>query len=930
MLACAFSALGTASTSIEPIPVGVSTAEMAAAQIKQYATSDTVSPDELIAHYNAFITLLPAYYSIEVEAEVINAKLTAMIAVSNSLLKESQHKKLAGDPHLQKVDQLISEGLLLSQKAQQTLLEADFLRVFWLRELFRDQLLSGTTALEKAIDLYRSIDAVNGKLIDAYRDLSYSYILMGRIAEAKSLLRKCIVYDTEAQDTQRLINDYFALADAYLKSGDTTIARRYFELVIELNTQRNTFYDNIALSKIGSINRSQGRWLDALKDHKLTHQYFATRHLYREIVSQIELAKDYLALGDLMSAADYAEQALNDARSLPEQRLDAALLLLNISVKRNNAAGVNRWRSETDQILSQAAKRSGNHLVYPLKQIEFSVQLLKYYSQINEVGRIREIGSHCIEIIREVGLALRPRHDDYLAWSAKIQPFIGTYAAALYHTRQGGILTLLDSFSALSSQISASIVLNTNGVESEEELRRLDNFLTSEQAVVTAYANASKLGNSQALDELKRRQQLRDISRELYISKTERRDTQVDNLPRFQTQVEDFAMPPGDLVVRFYVQEEVSFAIVKDNEDERYIALPSRQNVEALVSAAITDVNFMGTDGVSSRKQRFSKLGQLLPVELLNNKRYNRLIIITDEVVHQVPFSLIDIQPRDPAYHPLIDDYQVVRTYSAREFYESSSNAHSEETGSIVPEIAVFADPVFNANQNTPANSGDYRSWLQGLQQLPHTAREARFIQAAYPPGKVSVYLGPEATTAKLLSPELRGSDVLHIATHGYYSPSTPQITAIATSVVDSSGKRLSGFLSLSELLSRPFDAKLIVVSGCETMLGQNFQGQGVRSLTQGLMSQGADAVIGTLWKVSDKASAEFMRVFYNHLMESNGDVVSSLTQTKQFFIDSVRYSEPRYWAGYSLTARTLDAASNAFRRRGNSQHAVMSQQITE
>jgi CHAT domain-containing protein len=67
-------------------------------------------------------------------------------------------------------------------------------------------------------------------------------------------------------------------------------------------------------------------------------------------------------------------------------------------------------------------------------------------------------------------------------------------------------------------------------------------------------------------------------------------------------------------------------------------------------------------------------------------------------------------------------------------------------------------------------------------------------------------------------------------------------------------------------------------------------------------LAQGADSVVGILWKVADKPTAIFMRYFYQALKTTNGDNAESLRQAQLQLKRKGRYKHPRYWAGFVLT----------------------------
>jgi CHAT domain-containing protein len=224
------------------------------------------------------------------------------------------------------------------------------------------------------------------------------------------------------------------------------------------------------------------------------------------------------------------------------------------------------------------------------------------------------------------------------------------------------------------------------------------------------------------------------------------------------------------------------------------------------------------------------------------------------------------------------------------------------------PGIVVFADPIEGPLRAASAqlHPSPGARWADGLFSLPSSRTEAAGIARIFATHKVKSYLGPAATTQVLLSREVRAASVLHIATHGYFSDATPDIVGLATSGSAGVG---GGFLGLTELFTERFSSRLVVISGCETMRGKDYNGWGVRSLADGFVTQGAGSVVGALWSISDVGTAELMEAFYASLHRSDGNSSLALSVAQRLLAESRRLYDPYFWAGIVLesTNRSFD-----------------------
>ena len=76
--------------------------------------------------------------------------------------------------------------------------------------------------------------------------------------------------------------------------------------------------------------------------------------------------------------------------------------------------------------------------------------------------------------------------------------------------------------------------------------------------------------------------------------------------------------------------------------------------------------------------------------------------------------------------------------------------------------------------------------------------------------------------------------------------------------------------------------------------------------ISRGFVAQGVKHVISTLWPVSDRASADFIAIFYRQLLDL-GNVSLALQATRNEIQQNPSYRNPFYWAAYVLTSVSQD-----------------------
>ena len=167
---------------------------------------------------------------------------------------------------------------------------------------------------------------------------------------------------------------------------------------------------------------------------------------------------------------------------------------------------------------------------------------------------------------------------------------------------------------------------------------------------------------------------------------------------------------------------------------------------------------------------------------------------------------------------------------------------------------------------------------------------------------------------------------LIHIATHGFYFPPEEDVTSSFFNGLHSytqkdysmlysgllfaggnnawTGKEIEegvedGILTADEISRLDLSAnKLIVLSACNTGLGDIDNVDGVFGLQRGLKRAGAKTVLMSLWKVPDKETIDLMRMFYKELLNGNTPQQSLKSAQKQMMAEG---KTPYYWAGFIL-----------------------------
>jgi CHAT domain-containing protein len=199
--------------------------------------------------------------------------------------------------------------------------------------------------------------------------------------------------------------------------------------------------------------------------------------------------------------------------------------------------------------------------------------------------------------------------------------------------------------------------------------------------------------------------------------------------------------------------------------------------------------------------------------------------------------------------------------------------AAGAETSSL--QWVAFGDPWFPPRlaQSGPEEVGEtrLRSFSRSAQlswkRLPQSRREVEGIAALFPSDRRQTYIDREATEERAMAVG-RDARIVHFATHVFVDDRSPFDSGLVLSIPEETREgRDNGLLQVWEIFeSMRLDADLVVLSACETGIGEIRGGEGIIGLTRAFQYAGARSVLASLWRVEDEATAELMQRFYRHL----------------------------------------------------------------
>ncbi|MFP4299854.1 MAG: CHAT domain-containing protein, partial [Spirulinaceae cyanobacterium] len=350
-------------------------------------------------------------------------------------------------------------------------------------------------------------------------------------------------------------------------------------------------------------------------------------------------------------------------------------------------------------------------------------------------------------------------------------------------------------------------------------------------------------------------------------------------------------------------------------------------------AAAKTLQGALGTRGNLTRLQETARELDSLLMQPIRAKLGDKthILLSPDSQLNLIPFAALV----DENSQYLVENYQITYLSTGRDLLRLQNQQQPRQTSVIVANPDYDESGVNNSavafNRGGNQRSNDIDSIRFG--PLPGTAAEAAAIQPLLP--NATVLTQSEATEQAIK--QVEAPRILHVATHGFFlnvdlvaptanplenrgivgvqarpnadfAPSAPlnqenpllrSGLALAGFNTRSGGGSEDGVLTALELAGLNLrGTQLVVLSACETGVGDVANGEGVYGLRRALAIAGAESQLISLWKVSDEGTKDLMVDYYQRLIGGEGRS-AALREVQLAMLQDAEYQHPYFWAAF-------------------------------
>lgn len=362
----------------------------------------------------------------------------------------------------------------------------------------------------------------------------------------------------------------------------------------------------------------------------------------------------------------------------------------------------------------------------------------------------------------------------------------------------------------------------------------------------------------------------------------------------FLASTEYFENNSETVVIEYFASEDEIFYVALFDKTIRLYNTQRDDEFKSEFRSLLQEISNKPT--FKSNKESFKKfctsaygIQQKLLAEVLKDLDgfKSRLVIVPDDYLSKLPFEVLLKSKEASSYFDaeyLIKDYEI---------------SYSLSTELIKSRAVEKRAP--NKMIGFGYSSGEDVDSRSPLGALPGAIEEINYLKENI---RGDYFLGKEGSKDNFLS-AARDFDIIHLAIHGI-SDSTDRYNSrlIFNGTADN-------VLQTKDIYLANLNSRLVVLSACESGVGEINEGEGTFSIARGFALTGTEAIVMSLWKVDDNSSAQLMVDFYEGL-NSKLTVSSALINSKKKYLANAdEYtSHPYYWSSFVMLGDDININS--------------------
>lgn len=726
---------------------------------------------------------------------------------------------------------------------------------------------------QKAVEVFSSALTLREKEPDNMdlgiinSSLAKIYLDIGEIQKAKELYAKALIFSLLAKNKSAVAQIYVSLGDSYSLSGNKTEAlKMYAKSLPYIKESKARYQIAELLMRVGGQMNFYGSRTEALETYSQALPIYKAINDYNgEGAVNIEKGRVFAQMGQINNAIE----SYSKAASL---------------IEKSNVASL-----KADLYLAKAslfAGESKNDMAYA-----------DYENALSILEKIRT----------ETGLA-----DMKMSFTEKISRSVEEATLFMIKTdHRDKAFQFLESIKArtLLDQLAEK---NIGNVE-----KGLNPKLKQSRDKLVTQLSFVKSSLTKAVDELS----IKKLQNEK--NNLEQEWDKLNYQIRFQNPVYTSILYPdivpvkdlqkkilknGEVLLNYFINENEIYVYLISSKDFQIVKLPdSVSTIEKEVQEYQRNLQY-------NRPVYESNLYSLLIEPVIQYiKDYKTLIIAPDGFLTLIPFESIIVEYNEQLERPefLIEEYTVKYIQSATmlSLIRTTLKNLSKKDAFI-----GFGDPVYDyGNFKAGKQEKGEISKVRGVELTPNlksisynrsggllnrlegSGIEVKEIANVFGAKNSKVLTRLDAKEENIKNSDLKKYGYIVISCHGLVSD---QFQSLVLSQIPNSGE--DGYLTIDEIMNLDWNAKLVVLSACQTGKGKIRRGEGVVGLTRAVMHAGTSAAIVSLWNVSDEGTKELMIRLFKNIVQKKMLKEEALRQAKIEMLGT-KFSNPFFWSSFIM-----------------------------
>ncbi|WP_299124583.1 CHAT domain-containing tetratricopeptide repeat protein [uncultured Winogradskyella sp.] len=362
-----------------------------------------------------------------------------------------------------------------------------------------------------------------------------------------------------------------------------------------------------------------------------------------------------------------------------------------------------------------------------------------------------------------------------------------------------------------------------------------------------------------------------------------------------------------------------AFVLSKNSKSPTYVSLFNELELRQIIEN--TTQKFKDPKSVIT--ELYKAKGSLLynyiwlPIEKVLDESH-KIYIAPTGILQNIAFSALPINSK----LSLGEKYNIIRINSSKDIANSNISQNFNQA-------LLFGGITYVLNQEIEDQT-NVKTRSSKFTELPGTLKEVNALEEILKSNNIITHkkIGFDASEENFINSTFLKPEIIHIGTHAFYlkplknefgftemlgsvlfindkNPMNRSGLALAKANYfwqygENFNNRKDGILTANEIASLDLkNVELVVLSACETALGESEGNEGVFGLQRGLKIAGAKNLLLSLWKVDDNVTQEYMEDFYTNIFTNNLSIREAFFKTQKNI--KTKYPNPYFWGAFVL-----------------------------